>query len=343
MSPLLQLVPNSVKRLIRRYTPAAALARLLSPFLPEIVCVDVGASYFAHPTWRIFLESPSVAWVAVEPNVANISYLDTWPWACRVVPCGTGLSRSGGTKTLYVTNVDSGSSLLEPVIPPSMQHRVANPEYYFPLQEREIECTTLSEVVAEWPQAPVFVKLDTQGSELEILRGAQALFDGSRIVGIELESTLLAQPTMHGAGRFWEACRFLEERGFELLHLNPIQGLSRFGAKAGHGRIYLNECDAVFALRWDLAQRLGVEYRIGLVAFYLSYALYEEAVAFLRADQELEARLASAGCDVVALSSAALKYAGVRRARQRTPPPGPQGASGAVAPGGNLAPPEPVA
>jgi FkbM family methyltransferase len=281
-----RLIPQAAKNFFRQRTLPWRVSKLLSPYLPAAVCVDVGASYYPHGKWLAFLNAPRTQWLAVEPNEPNIGYVKSWVWPCQVSACTTGLSRDGGIQTLYVTNVDSGSSLLPPEITPSMKHRVSNLDYFFPVSERRIQTLTLVQVLAGLSSsAPVFVKLDTQGSELSILQGAQPLFDKRRIVGIELESTLLAQPVMKGSGKFWQACEYLESQGFELLHIKPIHALPRHPVRSKAPQYtYLNECDAVFALRPDLATELAVEYRLGLLAFYVTNLFYEEALSMLERD-----------------------------------------------------------
>ena len=297
-----RMIPQSFKNFLRRRTLPWRASRLLSPYLPIAVCVDVGASYYPHGKWLVFLNAPRTQWLAVEPNEANIGYVRSWSWPCQVSTCTTGLSREGGMQTLFVTNVDTGSSLLLPEIPLSMKHRVANLDYFFPVTERQIETLTLVQALAGLSAtAPVFVKLDTQGTELSILQGAQAMFDARRIVGIEMESTLLAQPVMKGSGKFWQACEYLEQQGFELLHIKPIAAVGRSGRVRPGRNTYLNECDAVFALRQDVAAGLPVEYRCGLLAFYLTNLFYEEVLSVLERDGEVVAYLGQQGCSVDAL------------------------------------------
>ncbi|MFO1249564.1 MAG: FkbM family methyltransferase, partial [Inhella sp.] len=285
---LRRAIPQSLKNRLRQFSAPWRLSALLSPYLPPAVCIDVGASYYPHAKWLLFLNSPKVRWVAVEPNEANLAYVRSWAWPCQVSTCTTGLSRDGGPQTLFVTNVDTGSSLLMPEIGPAMQHRITNLDYFFPVRERRIETITLERVQQDLPQdLPVFVKLDTQGTELSILQGAPSMFDAQRIVGIELESTLQAQPIMKGAGKFWQACAYLEERGFELLHVKPIHAARRAGRARVHSLRYLNECDAIFALRQDVAGSLPVAHRASLLAFYLTNAFHEEGLCLLDADQGL--------------------------------------------------------
>lgn len=297
-----RLIPQSLKNFLRQRTLPWRISKQLSPYLPATICVDVGASYYPHGKWLVFLNAPRTQWLAVEPNEANIGYVKSWSWPCQVSACTTGLSHEGGTQTLYVTNVDTGSSLLPPEITPSMKHRVSNLDYFFPVTERRIDTLTLVQAL-EGPSAtaPVFVKLDTQGTELSILQGAQALFDAQRIVGIEIESTLLAQPVMKGSGKFWQACEYLELQGFELLHIKPIAAVGRSGRARTGRNTYLNECDAVFALRQDVAAVMPVKYRTSLLAFYLTNLFYEEALSLLERDAEVTGFLRRQGCSVDAL------------------------------------------
>ena len=296
------LVPNAAKRWVRGFSPAARLMGQLSPYLPAVVCVDVGASYYPHAKWRVFLESPRTRWIAVEPNAANLGYIRTWAWPSKVSAVTTGLSQHGGRQDLHITNVDSGSSLLEPVIAAGMAQRIQNHDYFFPFRKQQIDTLTLTQVVADAdPSAPVFVKLDTQGTELSILAGAEPLLRSRRIVGIELESTLQAQPVMQGAGKFWQACQYLEDLGFELLHIKPIYGPSRFGTPAMRSHTFLNECDAVFALRPDVAKALAVEVRVALLGFYISNGFFEESLSSLE-DAQVRAFLDKSGCDCARLT-----------------------------------------
>jgi FkbM family methyltransferase len=293
-----------VGRTAIQYSPAPAerLSRTIARLLPPVTCVDIGASYYPHGPWEVFRRSPQTLWIAVEPNSQNTGYLNDWHWPAKTRLEGVGLSEYGGEQTLYVTNTDSGSSLLPPVISPNMEHRVGEDGrcYFFPVTEKPIPTRSLPDVVADTGSSPLVVKLDTQGTELSILRGAQSLFDARRIVGIETEATLLAEPYMAGSGKFWEVCQFLEARGFELLQLKPIEALPT-KARRLVGRTYLNECDAVFALKHDVVVQLSEAHQLTLLGFYASYQLYEELEALLAKIPQLDSICARAGVTVDAL------------------------------------------
>jgi FkbM family methyltransferase len=297
-------LPASIKNSIKRFAGARRLDPDLAPFLPQLICVDVGASYYPHPAWRLFQAAGNTRWIAVDPNAANLDYAKHWAWPSRIIPCPSGLSRDGGTKRLYRTHVDSGSSLLQPVVPPASGYRVPDTGYFFPLQILDIETITLPDVLAAQPEdLPVFVKLDTQGTELSILQGADALFAHRRILGIEMESTLLAEPIMQGSGKFGDALQFLEARGFELLYLHPIPGRSRLKKARPRGRTVLNECDTVFALRPDIVEALPTPMRVAMLGYYVCNSFFEEALHLMADHQDVREYLRQAGSDIARLTA----------------------------------------
>ena len=302
---LKNFIKSSLIRVFPTLSPQATFSKLLSKFLPGIRCVDVGASYYVHYKWYIFLKSPSVKWNAVEPNLNGMCYAEDWAWSCTFRHYSVGLSEFGGNRTLYVTNQDSGSSLLKPKVKRSMAHRLLHiNDYFFPLREVEISTASLLDIVSDSPVSqPILVKLDTQGTELSILRGALPLLESAQIVGIELESTLVAEPVMDGSGKFWEVCEFLEGLGYEVLLIDVISQPGPHASKKSQlirvpTRTYANECDAVFSLRRDKIESLPINHRMCCLAFYLSYMLVEEALSLLTSDVEMQTRLAFEGCNV---------------------------------------------
>lgn len=112
-----------------------------------------------------------------------------------------------------------------------------------------------------------------------------------------MESTVLAQPVMDGSAKLWEACEYLEGHGFELLHIKPIYALPKNNNRRVNSRTYLNECDAIFAMRRDVALNLPVEYRVALFGFYLTNMFYEEASSLLQGDLGLLEYLNFQGCN----------------------------------------------
>lgn len=280
----------------RRFIQARAWQfRGLQDVFPPTICLDVGASYFPHTSWWFFLGSNRSLWIAVDPNAENLTYSRAWPWRARLQLEKVGLSEFGGPMTLYKTNVDSGSSLLKPILHEANSHRFGNygADYFLPMQELQIVTVAISEIVSDLEISPIILKLDTQGSELSIIRGFLESDSKHIVVGIDIECSLLAIPQYENSPRFWEVADYLEDSGFELLNLDVFPSRntkSKYGVKS---RDISSECDAVFALRVDRIQSQNVETRACLLGFYITNAFYHEALSFLQKDQQLRTYLTS--------------------------------------------------
>lgn len=273
-----------IKRLSKTYSSRHKISIEISKILPSISCIDIGASYYPHPAWEIFRRSENTFWVAVEPNVKNLFYIKDWQYSAKVIPIKMGLSEKGGKQILYVTNIDSGSSLYEPVIEKNMEHRIPSLDYFFPLKEVEIDTLTINDVVQKLKSStdPITIKIDTQGTEFSILRALEEKVIKTRLICIELESTLLATPLMKGSSHFFEIQEFFQRHGFELVYFKPIPLLSPVSNKELQGSTILNECDAVFLLRSDEIRKRGIDFQLSIVGCYISYALYGEALVLLK-------------------------------------------------------------
>ena len=279
--------------------------------LPANLCIDVGASYFPHTSWWFFLGSRSTKWLAVDPNSENLGYQKNWPWSSEIEVIGNGLSEFGGSSTLYKTNIDSGSSILKPVFRNDFSHRHDQSvfDYFFPIQEIEIQTKSLKDLIVERELLPTFVKLDTQGSELSILKGALNNSSGNSILAIEVECSLLAVPNYEDSPRLWEVALYLESKGFEVLNLDVIPRVKTFRISRFRSKNISRECDAIFALRREIALNLPTEYRACLLGFYISNEFYGEALALFNLDTELHDYLRNVGIDTARIRNVLSKRA----------------------------------
>ncbi len=71
------------------------------------------------------------------------------------------------------------------------------------------------EADAQELKPPYLIKLDTHGYELPILKGAAPLLDDTAALVIEVYNFTQGP----GALRFWEMCRYMEERGFRVIDI----------------------------------------------------------------------------------------------------------------------------
>ena len=78
--------------------------------------------------------------------------------------------------------------------------------------------TVLDELLAARPEARIFLKMDTQGYDLQVVRGA-----GRRLPAIRaLQTELAARPTYAGMPTLPEALAELTQLGFELTGMFPV-------------------------------------------------------------------------------------------------------------------------
>jgi hypothetical protein len=204
----------------------------------------------------------------------------------RLISHARGLSADGGVQTLYVTNVDTGSSLKRPSLTPSQNTRLGGQPYayFYPLREVLIPTDSLEDLTKLHDiRGPIFVKLDTQGSELDILIGASHLFDLGQIVMVESEASLLRETNYENATRLSELTIFMESKGFDLVDLNLVRAESGVRRRQG----VLNECDAIFVMGFERVLKCTIEIRLATFLSYLLIGQNDLAQRLLHMDSQL--------------------------------------------------------
>ncbi|SHI49196.1 FkbM family methyltransferase [Pollutimonas bauzanensis] len=136
-----------------------------------------------------------------------------------------GLAGTSGLRTLYITSEPACSSLL----PPDPELTASYPSLYCARQEREIqvETTTLDLWVEGTDISAVdYIKVDTQGTELEILQGGSNTLEKVRSLEVEVEFN----PIYQGQPLFSDVDLFLRKKGFVLWKLTNQVHYSRGAA-----------------------------------------------------------------------------------------------------------------
>jgi FkbM family methyltransferase len=189
------------------------LARFLGR---PLVVVDAGCRWGFAEVWRAFGRSITI--IGFDPDEAECRRLEALGPAdqdLRFVP--RGLGARPGPATLYQTVEPACSSLYPPDLR-TIRHRPAN-ALCTPVGTSPVVLTTLDRWAAEadvrWVDA---LKLDTQGADLDILRGASGLLPGLRLLEIEV----MFNPLYEGQPLFGDLDRFLRDRGFVLWRLSHL-------------------------------------------------------------------------------------------------------------------------
>ncbi len=205
---------------------AAALPRPLT-------VVDVGCRWGPAAAW---LELPGVRVIGFDPDEDECRRLEDQTGnraAARFVPIALG--SQAGPARLHLTAEPACSSLY----PPDVGLIETRPALVVvtPAGETDVELQTLDAwTEREGVDRVDFVKLDTQGSELDILRGAERILQTVRAIEVEVEFN----PIYEGQPLFGDVDRHLRTRGFvlwrlaDLAHYSLPGGVSDFPTTETH-------------------------------------------------------------------------------------------------------------
>ncbi len=208
-------------------------------FAPTLV-VDVGA---ADGTPALYEAYPSVRHVWFEPQEECRAGLDEFAKGMNVRIVTAIASDSAGTQTLHIHDDLIGSSVFCEVEGGGSDG-----------ESRTVDAVTLDDELRDEPTESVLLKVDVQGAELAVLRGAPDLLEHVDVAIIECSLI----PTLQDSPDAYEVIAFMREHGFVIYDM--IGGLQRPLDDA------LAQVDFVFVpvdhpyrsdRRWTAADRIG--------------------------------------------------------------------------------------
>ncbi len=179
----------------------------------ECIVVDAGARYGLHPTWQPFknvarfelFEMETEEAARLEKQYRHMSNITVHPLALYHSDCTLRfkMRQHRGLVSLYDNNEDfrQKASYME------------DESKYD--KEREIEARSIDSVFANSPVH--FLKIDTEGAELDVLRGAAKHIDSS-ILGVRAEINF--EEIYDGIPLFGDIHNFMRERNFSLVNLD---------------------------------------------------------------------------------------------------------------------------
>jgi FkbM family methyltransferase len=288
----------------RSASAASEVASILATLLDEpIVVADVGCRWGFADTWEQL--GGRCRAIGFEPDERECErlrerYRDR-PWVEIVAHA---LGAHAGPAMLHVTREPACSSLYQPLDDVIDRHPRLEPQRRAASQE--IGLVTLDDWCAGSGVDRIdVIKLDTQGSELDVLRGAVRSLENVIAVQTEVEFNRMYE----GQPLFADVDRFLRDHGFVLWHLENLSHHRQRGARSGlrnakqlfdfddarfssrPGQLFW--ADALF-LRADVAQpRATTEWREALRHACVAAALGLDDVAGLVLDlhhRELDGR-----------------------------------------------------
>ena len=261
------------------------LARLIAALPQDFVLtlVDVGSAGGLHPRWHPF--RPILSAILFDPREAAASG-NLGPGRTRVYP--VALSDRAGEAALQITALANMSSFLRP--DPEIFGRFRNKGRDAAVVSAEtVPVDRLDTLASADGIKPHVLKIDTQGSELLVLQGAEESLKSVLLAEVELSffQRYVGQPL------FADIEAWMNQRGFELIDLYRLKryraanqlGIRQplLGGGQRSGRVAY--CDAIFlrkreAILASAAEDQGESLLRAMMAL-LAYGKADHAAALL--------------------------------------------------------------
>jgi FkbM family methyltransferase len=225
--------PDLRRALRQKVLPAVEHLPVLDRLPPMDLVVDVGANVgqFALVARHLWPRAQILSFEPLPQAAAQLRavFAGDPRFECRPL----ALTDHTGTEAFHVTSHDDSSSLL-PVAERQVEEFATDG-----VAVLEVETARLDDAVpaADLPAGPILLKLDTQGTELDVLRGGTAVLARTSHVVVEVSFVELYQGQADAA----DITRFLVEHGFDLQAAYDVKTSRRTGEPL--------QADLVFARR----------------------------------------------------------------------------------------------
>ena len=231
--------PFLISRLKRAYTYGSlfilarkGIAKVVSPFLMKISgvkknldlsrilptpvhIVDIGAADGFDPRWRQF--GSQLQLTLFEPDDESFEKLRSdYKNDSRVKCIKTALSSSNAKRNFYVTAWPRASSLYKPNDKFFEKHFLR--DHFKVVKTIEIETRTLVDCCQPFD----FIKIDTEGHDLDIVVGAENLID--QCIGILIEVHFNDMRYNGEAPLFGDVDNYIRSKGFKLIEIKSPTG-----------------------------------------------------------------------------------------------------------------------
>ena len=266
--------------------------RLISALPPDffLTFVDVGSAGGLHKRWRPF--QPILSAILFEPREGGTASGSLGRGQSRTYP--VALSDRAGEVELYITALANMSSFLEP--DPDVFGRYRKKGADARVVATEMVPVERLDALAEADGfRPDVLKVDTQGSELLVLKGAENSL--ASVVVAEIEVSFFRRYV--GQPVFAEIEAWMNERGFELVELHKLKryraanslgirqpllgGAQRSGRVAYGDAIFMRSPDSILsAARQDDGATL-----LKAIVALLAYGKADHSAALLDAGRDL--------------------------------------------------------
>lgn len=202
-------------------TDADPLILLKNSLTCPLGLIDVGARWGVASRWEAVQDAARM--LCFDPDEEECARLNqASPPHVTYLPYG--LAEQAGEQTLHVTAEPACSSLYPPRR--EIYENYASLAIIRPVDTMRVACRRLDDAIAEYDFGIVdAIKLDTQGSELPILKGGLTALASASFIEIEVEFNALyeGQPLFHQVDGFMREQGFVLWRFENLVHYSPTR------------------------------------------------------------------------------------------------------------------------
>lgn len=184
----------------------------------EFIILDVGCRDQPYPRW---FRLPNLRVIGWDVDKAECDRLQSIYPQFLYLPCGLG-AKSGCAPFYQTAGIDCSSFLR-----PCHDAHLIDQLFQEVGKVEGVEIRTLDSFREYFPQGADLLKIDTQGTELEVLKGAEETLKSVLMVEVETEFN----PFYEGQALFGDVDAFLRSRGFQFW---DFQDMNRYSAKLGH-------------------------------------------------------------------------------------------------------------
>jgi FkbM family methyltransferase len=126
------------------------------------------------------------------------------------------------------------------------------------------------------------IKLDTQGTEYDVLSGGKKAVKSALLIETEVEFHSIYKDQK----LFYDVSRLLYEQGFHLVYLNRVFATRHEYDGPSRGQMVFG--DALFALREDIAHKLSIAKKMKYIVLLMQYGLMDFAHNLYVSDPEIQ-------------------------------------------------------
>ena len=135
------------------------------------------------------------------------------------------------------------------------------------------------------------MKLDTQGTEFQIVKSLIKSKFRKTLLAVELENNILHEPIYMGSSETHEILKFFKENNFEVISLDVVTSIYPKSSRYLKQNNIPSECDWVFMKKFEILCSSDFVTQINALKVYISYNLFGEALGlinFILAEQEID-------------------------------------------------------